>query len=360
MVVFHKDNHHEDNMARNYREEIEIALAGGAPDHVPFSFYDLLYPDGIDPSPLQAKGMAVCARRDVFRKVMPNVKVTEVREQDGGIRTIYTTPVGDLTSLVRRATLGMAPVEHAIKRRDDYKIAAFIVNDTEYEPIYETFIAERTKIGNSGKVIAHTCYEPLLDIQIVWVGQEQFCYELADNKDVLMELHEALAENHKKMYDVVAASPADYVLYGGNVVPRMLGPDRVRDHVCRCWNAFAEKLHDQGKKIGVHLDADNRLILDTVRDSQLDFIEAFTPPPDCDVSVAEARKAWPEKCLWVNFPSSVHIRSEEDIRQATLDIVRQAGDRKGFLMGVTEDIPREHIVRSVSVILETLQSCRLQ
>jgi hypothetical protein len=29
------------------------------------------------------------------------------------------------------------------------------------------------------------------------------------------------------------------------------------------------------------------------------------------------------------------------------------------LMGVTEDIPREHIERSLSVILETLESCGL-
>ena len=162
------------------------------------------------------------------------------------------------------------------------------------------------------------------------------------------------------MYDVVAASPADYVLYGGNVVPQMLGPDRVRDLACPCWNAFAERLHDRGKKMGVHLDADNRLILDTVRNSQLDFVEAFTPPPDCSVSVTEARKAWPEKCLWVNFPSSIHLQPEETIRQTTINIVEQAGDRKGFLMGVTEDIPREHIVRSVSVILQTLQSRRLK
>jgi hypothetical protein len=347
-------------MTRNYREEIEVALAGGAPDYVPFSFYDLLYPTGFDPSPLQKKGMAVCARRDVFRKITPNVKVSEIRQPDGGLRTVYETPIGEINSLSHQATLGMAPLEHPIKRRDDYRIAKFIVADTRYEPIYKTFLAERAKIGDAGKTIAHTCYEPLLDIQIVWIGQQQFCYELADNEDALMELHEALAESHKRMYEVVAASPADYVLYGGNVVPQMLGPDRVRDHVCRCWNAFAERLHEQGKKIGVHLDADNRLILDTVRDSQLDFIEAFTPPPDCGVSVAEARQAWPGKRLWINFPASVHLQPEETIRQTTLEIVRQAGDRRGFLMGVTEDIPREHIMRSVSVILETLQSCPLR
>ena len=106
----------------------------------------------------------------------------------------------------------------------------------------------------------------------------------------------------------------------GTLFRKMLGPDRVRDYVCPCWNAFADRLHERGKKIGVHLDANNRLILDVVRNSKLDFVEAFTPPPDCNVSVAEARAAWPGKRLWTNFPSSLHIQSEDTIREATLEI----------------------------------------
>jgi len=345
---------------RNLREEIELALAGGAPDYVPFTFYDRLFPEGFDPAPLQAKDLAFCTRMMVYRKVTPNVKVSEIKESNGDVRTIYDTPVGTLTSLYRPAALAMTPVEHPIKTRDDYRAAKFIVEDARYEPDYDTFLAARAKVGNAGKVIAETCYEPLLDVQITWLGQERFCYEVADNNDAVMELHEALAENHKKMYEVVAASPADYVLYGGNVVPEMLGPERVRDYVCPCWNAFADRLHERNKKIAVHLDADNRLILDVIRNSKLDFVEAFTPPPDCNVSVAEARAAWPGKRLWINFPSSVHIQSEDTIRKATLEIVRQAGDRRGFLMGVTEDIPREHIERSVTVILETLRECGKQ
>ena len=97
--------------------------------------------------------------------------------------------------------------------------------------------------------------------------------------------------------------------------------------------------------------------MDVVRESRLDFVEAFTPPPDCNVTVAKARAAWPEKRLWINFPSSVHLQSEDTIREATLEIVKQAGDRKGFLMGVTEDVPEEHISSSVNVILETLREC---
>jgi hypothetical protein len=159
------------------------------------------------------------------------------------------------------------------------------------------------------------------------------------------------------MYEVVARSPADCVLYGGNVVPEMLGPQRVRDLIAPRWDAFADVLHEEGKLLGCHLDANNRPILDTVARSRLDFIEAFTPPPDCPVSVAEARAAWRGKRLWVNFPSSVHLRPDEEIRAAAREIVRQAGDRRGFLMGVTEDVPEPHLSRSCSAILQAIREC---
>jgi hypothetical protein len=340
---------------RNFREEIDLALAGGAPEIIPFSFYDHIFPPGFNPAPLQALGMAICARRMVYRKCTPNVKITKVQEGAGRVRTVFETPLGTLTALHQAAALALSPLEHPIKTLDDYRVAKFIVRDACYQPDYECFLAEGAKLGNAGKLIAETCYEPLLDIEVNWLGQERFCYEVADHYDAVMDLHQALAENHKKMYAVVAASPADYILYGGNVVPEILGPDRVRDLILPCWNAFADCVHEQGKKLGDHLDANNLLIMDVVRQSHLDFVEAFSPPPDCNVSVAEARAAWPGKRLWINFPSSVHLQPEEAIRAATLEIVRQAGDRRGFLMGVTEDVPEEHIVRSVSVILKTLR-----
>jgi len=347
------------NPVRNHRDEIELALSGGAPAYVPFSFYDVLFPPGFDPRPLQARGMAICARRNIWTKVTPNVKVTEIREPDGSVRTVYGTPVGSLSSYNKAAALAHVMVEHPIRSRDDYRVAKFIVDDTQYVPQYDQFLAEIAGIGQSGKVIAHTCYEPLMDIQLLWIGQEQFCLELADNPDALMELHAALVRGHLRMYDVSAKSPADYILYGGNVVPEMLGPDRVRDLIRPCWNAFADRLHEQGKFLGCHLDANNRAILATVRESRLDFVEAFTPPPDCDVPVDEALEAWPGKRLWVNFPSSVHLQDDARIRETAVEIIRQAGDRKGFLMGVTEDVPAQHLDRSCTAILDGISACPL-
>ncbi len=70
-------------MKRNLRDEIEQALAGGAPERMPFTYYDLLTPPGFDLAPLQARGLAICARRPVWRKTYADVEVHEQAEPDG-------------------------------------------------------------------------------------------------------------------------------------------------------------------------------------------------------------------------------------------------------------------------------------
>jgi len=340
---------------RDYREEIQIALAGEAPAHVPFTLYDNVVPERMDLTPLQARGLAICTGRAVHKVITPNVTAKTITEPDGSVRAIWVTPRGTVTSLHRRIGWNvLCAVEHPIKSRDDYAVVEFIVNDRRYEPSYDKFVSTREKIGASGIVLGVVGRSPLLEIQIEWLGQERFCYELADNEDALMGLYQAMVKKQRELLEIVARSPVEYVLYCGNLVAEMIGLDRVRDYVFPCYNGFADLLHESGKKMGVHLDANNRLILDLVRDSSIDFVEAFTPPPDCNVSVAEARAAWPGKCLWVNFPSSVHLSPDEEIRKATREIIRQAGDRKGFLMGITEDVPLEHLPRSISAILDVL------
>jgi uroporphyrinogen-III decarboxylase len=340
---------------RNYQSEIESALRGEAPGFVPFSFYDVLLPRGLDVTPLQARGMSICARRHVVRTVMPDVRVQHIDEGKGRQRTVYVTPVGTLTEAWQEAAYGsLSPVEHLIKSKEDYRAAEFMVKNTRYEPVYEEFLLERKRIGESGYTMAHSGYSPLEGIQIMWLGQERFCYEIMDNEDAVMGLYAAMVSSHKAMYELIAAGPAEVCLYGGNIVPSMLGPDRIRDLVLPCVREFAGRMEERGKKLGCHLDADNRLIMNVLADSNLHLVEAFTPPPDCSVSVEEARRMWPHKLLWVNFPASVLIGPEEQIRQVTNMILEQAGGREGFLMGITEDVPREHLLSSLSIVLDVL------
>jgi len=199
-------------------------------------------------------------------------------------------------------------------------------------------------------------YEPLQEIIISLMGLEAFALEWATNRDGLLRLYRALQEDRRKIYPIVAASPARHANYGGNVVAEVVGPQRFEQYLLPDYQECAEVMHKHGKLVGTHLDANNRAIASRVAALDLDYIEAFTPAPDSDMSVAEALAAWPDKVLWINFPSSVHLQPYAAIKEATLEILRQALTGERLIVGITEDVPNDHWQKSYTAISEALQS----
>jgi uroporphyrinogen-III decarboxylase len=85
----------------------------------------------------------------------------------------------------------------------------------------------------------------------------------------------------------------------------------------------------------------------------LDFIESFTPPPDCDMPLADARHVWPGKTLMVNLASSLHLQGPAAIRTHAGRLLEEgAGDGRHFMVGVIEDVPDRGMQTLVSLAEE--------
>jgi len=345
------------------RERVEAALRGERVDQVPFTIYHNMLPRGRRERHLRELGLGLCVRTDVVRRRCPNVEVeTRTVEQDG--RTVIhervRTPVGDVTA--RRTPGGgygtTVTIEHYIKRPRDYKVIEFWVRDTVCEPAYDDFRRIAEEIGDDGYVMTQIGYSPLMEMLVRYLGLEQFSIDMVEHPDEFFGLYERLNEHRRSLYEIAANSPSPVVLYCGNVHPEILGAERFGTYVVPCYNEAADVLHARGKIMGVHLDADNRVFAPAVARSKIDLVEAFTPPPDCDMTVAEARHAWPDKTLWINFPSSVHLAPPDRIRQVTREILDQAAGWNRFLIGVTEDIPQNVVLQSLTAIAETIRERR--
>ncbi|NOY74640.1 MAG: hypothetical protein GXP32_02475 [Kiritimatiellaeota bacterium] len=74
-----------------------------------------------------------------------------------------------------------------------------------------------------------------------------------------------------------------------HVVPSVIGVETFEKYQVQHYNEAAEIMRKHGKLIGTHLDDNNKLIAKAVAGTDLDYIEAFTPAPDTDMSLADAR-----------------------------------------------------------------------
>ena len=135
----------------------------------------------------------------------------------------------------------------------------------------------------------------------------------------------------------------------------MCGPDRFRRYIAPCYDEFAEMLHARGKKLGSHLDGKMVGLKEAVAETKLDFIEAFAPFPDGDLPLAEARTVWPEKVIWINYPSALHLGTPERITEATRQVIRDVAPGDRFLVGITENIPDQAWQTSMTVISRVLK-----
>ena len=326
------------------RARVEAVLRHEVPDKTPLTMYQGMVPQCVAERQLRNAGLCILAGRSVVATSTPNVTSETHHYVEKGrayVRTTFHTPLGDLTEASRPAGFTSWRVERRFKGPEDYKRLLFMIKDQQHRPNYEAFVKAENAFGEDAIVRAGIALTPLHEIMVHWMGLETFAIEWADRRDEILKLYDAMVEQHRKLYPLVAQSPALHANYGGNEVPEVMGLERLEKYVVPLHNEAGEIFHKHGKLLGTHLDGNNKLWAKAVADSALDYVEAFTPAPDCDMTLAEALEAWPDKVVWINFPSSIHLSPIETIEETTRELIRQASPGNRFIIGITEDIPED-------------------
>lgn len=343
-------------------ERLEAIFDGKLVDKVPFALKGWRIPQCEVELRLRNEGMCILDSCSVYTSSSPHVQTDTSTFSQGGSRyqrTVIRTPKGELTTLFRQVPTARVEstswqVEWPFKGPQDYAALEFMVRDRQYHPSYEPFLQARERTGCEAYFKTSVPGCPLHDIMYSFMGLETFSVEWAERRDQVLALHQAMLENQRPAVEIAARSPARLVQSGGNYAPAVLGRERFAAHVLPHWEEICQILHQGGKLVGCHLDADNKLWSAEIGASPLDWVEAFSPAPDTDMTLAEARKAWPGKVLFINFPSAVHLESAPVIAATTRQLLREAAPGDRFVVGITENVPEDRWRESFSTILATL------
>ncbi len=338
------------------RQRVEAALAGRRVDKVPFTMYNNFLPPCSAEREMRNRGLCIVMRKGVFQTHRPNVRVRQevTYAADRSLhRTFYETPCGTLSSLTQPVGFTTWTHEHLFHGRDDYKALRFFIEDEQYEPCYADFVQAERDFGQDGIFRAAFGLEPLQSlISGEMIAMQDFCIEWMERRDEILALYEAMVAKRRRIYPLVACGPAGHANYGGNVVPEVIGPEVFGRYYLPHYQEAAEIMHRHGKRIGTHFDANCRVLAGQIAQSGLDYIEAFTPAPDTDMDMAAARAAWPEKVLWINFPSSVHLRPDAEVAQTAYDLIEASGGPQRLIIGITEDMPDRRWQDSCRAIMD--------
>ena len=342
-----------------YRRVI-TALRGGCPDKTPFTVYESKIPQCAVERELRNRGLCIVKRITSYNIRRPNVKTKSIHYTDEKgrylIRTIIETPYGELSTLDQPAGFTSWHHERLFKSPDDYNALLFMIKDSMIEPAYDHAFKVVKDLGEDFIIRDNLPLEPMQNLVSSYMGAETFSYEWMDNRDEVLKLYDALVDVARGIYPIVADGPLEFSNYGGNVIPQVIGVENFKKYYVPHYNEAAEILHKKGKLIGCHLDADNKIIMNAVADTNLDYIEAYDPgisPP-----VKEARKILGSKVLWINWPSAWHLNSVNDVFKDTIKLIEEAKPGNGFIIGITEDVPEERWKDNFLAIMDGIDDCK--
>jgi len=277
-------------------------------------------------------------------------------------RTVLTTPAGSLTEEVHYSpALGSpARAEHYVKSLEDYEILQAYLRDCRVVPHDGAIQRCERELGERGLSWAGLQRTPYQQMWIQWACIEDLALHMADAPDLVDEilrmLGAQLRETMRITREAMDRHDVMVVNFPDNITAPMIGDRLFRKHALPFYREMADLVEDRGAIVAVHMDGDLRSLADAIRDSGVRGLDSFTPPPDCDTSVADAVALWPGMRLFVNVPSSVHLGTPEKIRACVTEMLEQGAHTNTMWIQISEDVPKFRWRESFPAIVEAIHA----
>jgi len=329
----------------NIRDMVMTVYRGGEPEKVPWLIYDGLLPRGYFERRLRNMGLGLKVSAPVWRVEMPHVRV-ETRSIGNIVYTSFHTPVGSV-SMKQRVGLQEGAgaswtIEYPIKGLADFEVIEFIAEDTRYIPDYKAFLDAERNLGRDGVVFVWAGRSPIQELQIELMGYEMFAIALYKYPKEFERLLRVLEKRADERYRIIAESPAEIVNGTDNINSVIVSPKLYEKYVMPFYSRQHRLLRKHDKILENHMDGKLRVLKDLIAKTDLDAVEAFTPPPIGDLTLREAREAWKGKIVSLNIPESIFLEGPHVIRKYIVGILKEAAPGDSFMLSITEDIPPTH------------------
>lgn len=337
------------------RQRLMTVLRGGAADRIPWNIYAWLLPKTPEARALLPLGLGLMDSQRIFREVHPHVEISVRRETRDHIPHIHTridTPQGTLTqeAIIEPGYGSLWIKKYFVSRPEDYPAAEFYFRQMQCLPDFESWIRADSEMGGNGIVVGEIIPIPLMTLVVSWMGIESMVEGIYEHTARFEGLLDAVERVYDRQIQLAAESPAEVIWFGDNVTASIISPRLFEKYIAPTYARVLPVLRAAGKFPIAHYDGSNRPLLRNLASTDLPVIEAFTPPPGGDLDVVEAKSAWPDKVIWINFPGALFLDSAEAIRAYTLQLLESAAPGGRIVMGCTEDFPGEHFDKTFGAI----------
>ncbi len=335
-------------------DNLIAALDGRRPDRIPYTVNQEFVTDDPAWAALFDAGLSPIPYVHTVREAMTGVeRVIEPVTWQGrpGRRVTLRTSQGEISQIEIDGWVQ----EYFLKTPADYRVMAHIVRHTRLTPDPTGFAASEASVGDRGLTLVGIGRSPMQTILVDYAGLEHFSYHLADGFPELPVLAEALEAQLLERCRLTAAGPGRHISLLENFTAESWGAARFRQYHLPIYATILPIFTAAGKSVFPHCDGQIDGVAEWLANTDFAGIESVTEPPEGDMTLSQARAAFPDKTLWANINVGVYALPPEELRQWVRARVRAAAsDGRRLAFEISEDLPvnwRE----TIPLVLETLR-----
>ena len=276
-----------------------------------------------------------------------------------------TTPVGKLFSrqklLVESLESGAwrpLTIIHPIRDEGDFKTCEYLLEHCEVVSRFENHYQRDSIIGEGGFLVPIINRTPFQCLLLDGLGEMAMFYALHDTLAQVERLMQLMEEVNRHILQSLADFHVPYVELCENVDVSMANPRLFSKYILPAYQGYSEILHEQGKKLGAHLDGNLHGLVSLIAESGLDVCESFTPAPQTACAFEDAWKNWQNgPLIWGSIPSCFleERTSVEDFHSRMDELLALIGTRP-VILGIADAVMPDNQIERLNWLVDRIEA----
>jgi 5-methyltetrahydrofolate--homocysteine methyltransferase len=188
---------------------------------------------------------------------------------------------------------------------------------------------------------------PMNHIQKYFIDATDFYFHYHDHAREMQALATSVGNFFDQIIEQIAASPAEFVFWGGNFDEMITYPSFFAKEIVPWIRKAAERLGACGKYVSCHCDGENEGLMDLIRDSGMHVAEAVCPAPMTKVTIEEYYRRWADKLtIFGGIPSTLLLRestTDEEFEGYLDHLFKAVAPGTRMILGIADTTPPQAV-----------------
>jgi uroporphyrinogen-III decarboxylase len=265
------------------------------------------------------------------------------------------TPKGDLSEVTQFLPMSYSTgyVKHFVETVEDLPKFKAYLESLDFSPAYAEIARRQKIIGDNGVVLCYTPRSPFMEMVTTYVGLVNLVYLLDDAPDEMAEIFQIMENKFDRAAEITVDSPAECIMIPENLSSEVVGETYYKQYLRPYESRWIRQIRQAGKFSFIHMDGTLRGLIKHVAETGFDVIEAATPEPSGDMTMAEIAAAiTTDTIIWGGLPGIVFTpnQTEESFVQHVKDVLALMRQRPGFVLGVADQVPPDGLIDRVRMV----------